>query len=138
MTEAKLNFGIPNIDLERSSGGKVNPSSFAGHQLVVLFLPETLGSQAAELESYGECSDALCTTDAVLLVVASNAVDTTRPIALDPNGKAWRAFLEIAESANVERREGAAFYFTRGGAFHRVWPGRGHASEVVAELRSRL
>ena len=32
-------FGVPNIDLPWSCGGTVNPSCFAGHQLLVLFLP---------------------------------------------------------------------------------------------------
>lgn len=137
MPEPTLNFGIPTIDLARSSDGKVNPSSFAGHQLVVLFLPEDIPSQFAELQSYGECFDSLCATDAILLLVANNAVDTSRTIALDPDGKAWRLFLRAADNARIERREGAVFYFTRGGAFHRVWPGTGHANEVVAELRSR-
>jgi hypothetical protein len=52
MTTTQLNYGIPDVELSWSCGGSVNPSCFAGHQLVVLFLPEAANEQTEELESY--------------------------------------------------------------------------------------
>jgi peroxiredoxin len=34
---ATRNYGIPDIELPLPKGGTVNPSDFAGHELVVLF-----------------------------------------------------------------------------------------------------
>ena len=140
MLASELRFGIPDLDLQWTCGGSVNPSCFAGHQLLVLFLPVDERQQAAEFESYEQRSDELSGTDAWFLVVAPQPPkgDQRRniPIALDPTGRAWAAFNKVA-NVKLDRPEGAAFLFTRGGAFHRVWPGRGHAPEVVRELLSR-
>jgi hypothetical protein len=139
----ELNFGIPNIQLPRSSGGTVNPSCFAGHQLVVLFLPADANQQTAELASYGKLAAGAAGTDSWLLVVGENlhpdlAALTNIPIATDPEGVAWPAFEKVTRGgAKLDRNQGAAFLFTRGGAFHRAWSGQGHASEVIDELLTR-
>lgn len=45
--------------------------------------------------------------------------------------------IPVAGDEGLERADGAAFFFTRGGAFHRLWPGRSHAREVLGELLTR-
>jgi hypothetical protein len=140
MLARELKFGIPNLDLQWTCGGTVNPSCFAGHQLLVLFLPVDERQQSDEFHSYEQVSDELSGTDAWFLVVAAASGNGGQkqkvPVALDPTGRAWAAFNKVA-NVKLDRAEGAAFLFTRGGAFHRVWPGRGHAAEVVRELLSR-
>jgi peroxiredoxin len=140
MLAGHLNFGIPDVDLPLRGGGTVNPSCFAGHQLVVLFLPADATQRAEEFESYDGLSNELSHTDAWFVVVASEPF--SRPhaktrIASDPGDKAWRMFKEVAGDATLDRQSGAAFFFTRGGAFHRVWAGPGHAREVADELQAR-
>jgi len=139
MLASELKFGIPDLDLQWTCGGTVNPSCFAGHQLLVLFLPADERQQFAEFESYEQLSGELAGTDAWFLVIGGERAEGAKrkvPVALDPKGQAWAAFNKVA-NVRLERKEGAAFLFTRGGAFHRVWPGHGHASEVVDELLSR-
>lgn len=139
MVTTQLNYGIPDVDLALNCGGSVNPSCFAGHQLVVLFLPEDAKRQVAELETYEKLADELLGTDAWFLVIADRppVQDHAKPVAIDPHGEAWRAFKEVADEAELNRSAGAAFLFTRGGAFHRVWAGVGNADAVVQELLSR-
>jgi len=140
MLASELKFGIPDIDLQWTCGGSVNPSCFAGHQLLVLFLPTDVRRQSAEFDSYEKLSDEIAGTDAWFLVVGATSAQGQQqrkvPVALDPTGKAWAAFNKVAK-VRLDRAEGAAFLFTRGGAFHRVWTGQGHAPEVVRELLSR-
>ena len=139
MLASELNFGIPNVDLPWSCGGTVNPSCFAGHQLLVLFLPTDEAQQEAEFQSYGRLADELAGTDAWFLVVGTEGTKGSEdrvPVALDPDGHAWRAFSQLAK-VKLDPGDCAAFLFTRGGAFHRLWSGTGHASEVLRELLSR-
>ena len=141
MLTTQLKYGIPDVDLPLTCGGTVNPSCFAGHQLVVLFLPKDRGRQNAECESYHKLAAELSGTDAWILVIGDETPskgDTGTRVALDPDEKAWRAFKEVAGDSKLDRAAGAAFFFTRGGAFHRVWPGCGNADAVVQELLSRL
>ena len=140
MLASQLNFGIPNIDLPWSCGGTVNPSCFAGHQLVVLFLPKDPRQQRIEFESYDQLAGEFAGSDAWFLVIGDEThVDgeADTPVALDPEDRAWTAFQELAGEGKLDRGQGAAFFFTRGGAFHRLWRGSGHATEVVRELLSR-
>lgn len=141
MLATQLNFGIPDVDLPWSCGGTVNPSCFVGHQLLVLFLPADEGRQAAELDSYAKLAEELVDTDAWFLVIGSEGSKASPepgiPIALDRDGKAWQAFTKVAKAARLDRSQGAVFLFTRGGAFHRLWPGQGNSSQVVQELLSR-
>jgi hypothetical protein len=140
MVAGHLNYGIPDIDLPLGCGGTVNPTSFAGHQLVVLFLPVDATQRAAEFASYNGLSNELSHTDAWFVVVASepfSPADAKTRVALDPDARAWRAFKENAADATLDRKGGAAFFFTRGGALHRIWAGPGHAREVAEELLAR-
>ncbi|WP_309660931.1 hypothetical protein [Sphingomonas sp.] len=141
MLASELNFGIPNVDLSWSCGGTINPSCFVGHQLLVLFLPTEERQQAVEFESYEKLADELAGTDSWFLVIGTEQTKSPEkrriPIALDREGEAWRAFRKVAKKVKLDRAAGAAFFFTRGGAFHRVWPGQGHASAVIRELLSR-
>lgn len=140
MLTTRLNYGIPNIELSWSCGGTVNPSCFAGHQLVVLFLPHDREQQRVEFESYNRLAEELSATDAWFLVIGDEThiqSNGETPVALDPDGKAWLAFKGVAGDGKLERSDGAVFFFTRGGAFHRLWPGRGHAREVIEELLTR-
>lgn len=140
MLTTRLKYGIPDIELSWSCGGSVNPSCFAGHQLVVLFLPQDRDQQRAEFESYDKLAEELSGTDAWFLVIGDETHiegDAKTPVAFDPDEKAWLAFKEVADAGKLERSDGAAFFFTRGGAFHRLWPGRGHAREVLEELLTR-
>jgi peroxiredoxin len=139
MLGSDLNFGIPDIDLTWTCGGTVNPSCFAGHQLVVLFLPLEAAEAALEMETYDKLSNEFPDVDSFCLAVARDRFASTShpaPIALDPADAAWKEFTSLA-GLDPERAAGAAFVFTRGGALHRVWPGRGHAGDVLAELRTR-
>jgi hypothetical protein len=140
MLATELNFGIPNIDLPWSCGGTVNPGCFAGHPLLVLFLPTDQAQQAAEFQRYDRLADDLAGTDAWFLVVGTEAMTGSEgriPVAFDPGGRAWRAFMKVANRPRLVRSDGAVFLFTRGGTFHRVWTGPGHAKSVIRELLSR-
>ena len=140
MPAAELKFGIPDISLAWSRGGTVNPSCFAGHQLVVMFLPKDPRQQHAEFQSYDRLAEQLSGTDAWLVVIGDEAYaqgDAKTPVAFDPAEQAWRAFRDAAGEKELDRIEGAAFFFTRGGVFHRCWPGPGHAAEVAQELLTR-
>lgn len=141
MLASELNFGTPNVDLPWSCGGTVNPSCFVGHQLLVLFLPTDDRQQAAEFKSYEKLADELAATDSWFLVIGTEQTKSPGerriPVAFDREGEAWRAFTKAANKVKLDRAAGAAFLFTRGGAFHRVWPGQGHASAVLRDLLSR-
>ena len=94
MLTTRLKYGIPDIELSWSCGGSVNPSCFAGHQLVVLFLPQDRDQQRAEFESYDKLAEELSGTDAWFLVIGDETHiegDAKTPVALDPDGKAWLA-----------------------------------------------
>jgi peroxiredoxin len=144
MVDSELNFGVPNIELPWNCGGTVNPSCFVGHQLVVLFLPVNATQRAAEFAAYEMLADEFAGTDAWFLTIADRpspgASDRPRiPVAVDRDGGAWRAFAKLAEPATeLNRDKGAAFLFSRGGAFRQAWPGQGHAREVMDELLSRV
>lgn len=142
--DSRLNFGIPDIDLPWSCGGTVNPSCFVGHQLVVLFLPDDAKQRTAELTAYGTVANEFTETDAWFLAIALGDANVpserhSMPVAVDGEGGAWHAFKKLAgPAAKLDRDKGAAFQFTRGGALHRVWPGPGHAREVMDELLTRV
>lgn len=141
MSATHLRFGIPDIDLPRASGGTVNPSAFAGHVLVVVFCPAASEREAAELAEYRNLSPRLSAYDGWLVTVSERAING-QPVekrsgtaAVDSDGSAWAAFREIAPpELDLDRSKGATFLFARGGSLERVWPGLGHASEVIEEL----
>ena len=140
MLTTRVKYGIPDVELTWSCGGSVNPSCFAGHQLVVLFLPKDPRLQSAELESYDQLASELSGSDAWFIVVDDETLGQSNAetrIALDREGKAWHAFQDVAGKGKLDRADGATFFFTRGGTFHRAWRGPGHAREVLEELLTR-
>ena len=145
MTAVDLKFGIPNIELAKTGGGTVNPSAFAGHQLVVVFCPSKPSAAAQELSDYGAHASELCSNDAWIIAVCDEeAASSTAArhsgfsVATDRHRTGWSAFQNL--SKNLARQDpewGAVFLFGRGGALQRVWAGSGHAHEVMRELNQR-
>ena len=144
MTTAGLTYGIPDVELQRSEGGTVNPGCFAGHALVVLFLPTDPAAETNELNAYGEKACDLVANDAWLIAVhgdGERARSDREPkiaVAQDVKGDAWVAFEALAHPRlKLNRTEGATFFFGRGGTLQRVWAGAGHAADVTREFDQR-
>ena len=139
---AKLNYGIPDIELPLPKGGTVNPSDFAGHELVVLFCPLERAAAARELADYNRHADQFSYNDAWMIAVCDDtktlpAIRMT--IAAEPDLSAWKAFGESLDPPEqLPREEGAVFLFGRGGCLTRAWQGQGHGNEVVSELGKRM
>ena len=138
MSAAHLRFGIPDIDLPLAGGGTVNPSAFAGHILVVQFRPVGRPPEPGDF-SGRDCS--LSEYDGWLLRIRASrdvpdgGVPCAGSEAVDDDDRAWTAFRQIVPSAlELDRSEGATLLFARGGSLERVWPGVGHATEVIDEL----
>lgn len=142
-----LSYGIPDVTLPCLGGGEINPSAFAGHELIVFFCPSNPGAAASEIESYASHSKAFVDGGAwVIGVLSGEAVakagddqgDTPLKLAEDRDGAAWAAFEELLKtSERTEETEGGAFLFERGGCLAKSWPGRGHAEDVIRELHRR-
>lgn len=145
MTAIRLRFGIPDVELPKLGGGVVNPSDFAGHQLIVLFCPTAPDATAKELNEYGRHAAEFCDNDAWIIGICADetgaASATSKAcfsVAVDREPAAWSAFLRLAKHIDEPQREsGAVFLFGRGGSLQRVWTGSGHASEVMCELKLR-
>lgn len=146
MIGTRLNYGIPDIQLHRHGGGTVNPGDFAGHPLIVVFLPDDPAAEAQELR---RCVARVCEFDdygAWLITIgrergpAPLATDCPSASAHDPGDRAWAAFKGVAgpEAGKLDRSEGATFLFGRGGSLQRAWPGCGHGADVLAELAQRI
>lgn len=143
MNAVDLKFGIPNIELGSAAGAKVNPSSFAGHDLIVLFCPLDPDAACGEIGAYLARSAEFVDHDAWLLTIAENCGDAAvdggvRVLTVpDPDRHAWVAFRDLTPHAEeMDRGSGATFLFTRGGNLHRYWHGSGHVDEVLTELRN--
>lgn len=141
MSPTRLRFGIPDIELLRTEGGKVNPGWFAGNALVVVFCPNASDAEASELSDYSKRSPDLNEFGAWLLTVSGSQsvpeLKSQRPkaISYDPDGIAWTAFCDIAPPAlKLDRKNGATFLFGRGGSLQQIWVGPGHAADVINEL----
>ncbi len=142
MASIDLKFGIPDIELGCRSGARINPASFAGHELIVLFCPLDAYAAAQELAGYGKHCAEFVKRDAWLLTFAEHCNDLSvdgpgRVLTIpDPERYAWVAFRDLTEHPEeMDRNSGAAFLFTRGGGLHRYWHGAGHVDDVLAELR---
>ena len=139
---ARPKHGLPDIELPSPGGGTVNPTDFAGHELIVLFCPLDPGAAEREMADYGRRADQLSYNDAWMIAVGEDpkvppASRTT--LASDADLGAWRAFGESLDPPRqLPREEGAVFLFGRGGCLTRAWQGAGHASEVEAELGKRM
>ena len=146
MTAVELRFGIPNVDLAKVGGGFVNPSDFAGHQLIVVFCPTDPSAAAQELSEYSACASELCANDAWIIGIcddeAASAIAARQScfsVATDQQRAAWSAFQKLSKHRTRQERDaGAAFLFSRGGSLQRAWAGGGHASEVMRELKQRV
>ena len=141
MATIDLKFGIPAIEISCSSGTKINPASFAGHELIVLFCPLDRDAACAEVSAYLAHSDEFVGRDAWLLTFAEECGDLSidggsRVLTLpDPKRHAWNAFRDLTRRPEeMDRESGATFLFTRGGNLHRYWHGAGHVDEVLAEV----
>ena len=141
MASPELRFGIPNIEVGAALGLKINPSSFAGHELIVLFCPTDPGGAAQERAAYQAHNTDFVERDAWLLTFAGDgeaivdgpARNLTIP---DRNRRAWVAFRDLAtHPEEFDRSSGATFLFTRGGNLRRYWHGPGHVKQVLEELQ---
>lgn len=134
-------LGLPDIELAGAKGRTVNPSYFAGHDLVVLFCPVDGAAAARELAEYNASADALAYNDAYMVAVCSSEVGSpaSRTLVATDVERAWNAFSGcLGKSERPRRDEGAVFLFGRGGCLRHVWPGVGHAKEVVRWLGERM
>jgi hypothetical protein len=142
MASTDLKFGIPDLELCCASGAKLNPASFAGHELIALFCPIDVAKSAQEIAAYRQHSVELVKRDAWLLTFADHCDDLSvdgaeRVLTIpDPEKRAWVAFRNLTtHPEEMDRSSGATFLFTRGGGLHRYWHGAGHVDEVLSELR---
>jgi peroxiredoxin len=145
MTTVPLKFGIPDICLSCGAGETINPSTFAGHELIVVFCPTDLEEGAEEIDAYRKHAAEFVACDAWILGIGDQCGPTTsgqagKPLLIsDPDRHAWVAFRNLTHSPEtLDRADGATFLFTRGGGLHRYWHGSGHVHEVLEELRSPL
>ena len=134
-----LRFGIPDIDLACSQDVSINPSAFAGHHLIALFCPIDEEQAADEITSYRRRARDFVTEDAWILAFADQCArlpQIGQPLLIaDPSRRAWVAFRDLADSPEaLDRADGAAFLFTRGGGLQRCWHGAGHVDDVLKEL----
>ncbi len=141
MNSVELKFGIPDVEFTCASGRKVNPASFAGHDLIVLFGPLDPVASAQEIAAYRDLGAEFVASDAWLLAFADECADNqgaARVLTIpDPDRRAWIAFRDMtAHPEEMDRSSGAVFLFTRGGNLHRYWHGSGHVGEIIAELRT--
>lgn len=142
MTTPHLKFGIPDIELACSEGRKINPSSFAGHSLVVVFCPLDPEQAASEAEAYRRLASKFVAHDAWILAIGEDCGSpphgATQLLTIsDADRHAWTAFRDLTDSAEtLDRGDGAVFFFSRGGGLHRYWHGSGHAHDVLEELQT--
>ena len=140
MTTTHLKFGIPDIELTCRLGSTVNPSSFAGHSLVVVFCPSDPEQAANEAEAYRKHASEFVAHDAWILAFGEDcrtAPDGAAQLLTiaDEDRHAWTAFRDLTDSAEtLDRGDGATFLFRRGGGLNRYWHGPGHVHDVLNEL----
>lgn len=146
MTATDLKFGIPDIKLAKVGGGVVNPSDFAGHQLIIVFCPTEPNAAARELSEYGSHASELCHNDAWIMGICDDEANSSiaagegcLSVAVDRDRAAWAAFQNLSRHRHEpQREEGGVFLFGRGGSLQRAWVGGAHASEVMRELKQRM
>ena len=138
----KPSYGIPDIELPLPGGGTVNPTDFAGHELVVLFCPLDRSAAERELADYDRHADQFSYNDAWMIAVCDDAgalSGSHMTIVTDPDLTAWIAFGDCLDPpAQFPRNDGAVFLFGRGACLTRAWGGSGHANDVVKELGKRM
>lgn len=130
---------IPDVEIDCGSGRIINPTSFAGHALVVVFGP--LDASEAELAAYRHHAADFVNYDAWLLSFADKcelgeAGEQHILTAADPERHAWVAFRDLTEHPEeLDRGDGATFLFARGGSLQHYWHGSGHVHEVLNVLQ---
>lgn len=136
----RLSFGLPDLECACDSGRTINPAMFAGHELIVLFLPRDSESASRELSDYASNCGKLVESDAWLLAFRADGAGETEAQKIrvlgDPDQRAWTAFRGLTDKPEeLSRDRGATFFFGRGGNLHRHWSGPGHLADVLEELR---
>jgi peroxiredoxin len=134
-------LGLPDVELAGAQGATVNPSNFAGHDLIVLFCPANRQEAARELAEYNALADALAYNDAYMVAVCDpDAGKAASRISIASDAEhAWDAFGKcLSKNQRASTSEGATFLFGRGGCLREVWQGVGHASEVMEALGERM
>lgn len=140
MPSARI-LGVPDIELAGAKGRTVNPSDFAGHDLVVLFCPADRQAAARELADYNALADALAYNDAYMVAVCEPeaGLPASRISVTTDAKRAWEAFSNcLSKRERPSHDEGAVFLFGRGGCLRQVRPGVGHAKEVARWLGERM
>lgn len=136
---SNVRAAIPDIAIGCGSDQTINPRSFAGHALVVVFGP--LGASEPELAAYRHHGADFVNCDAWLLTFADRcelgeAGEQHILTAADPERHAWVAFRDLTEHPEeLDRGDGATFLFARGGTLQHYWHGSGHVHEVLDILR---
>lgn len=134
-------YGIPNIDLAGQQGGTVNPSDFAGHDLILLFCPAEPRAATVELASYNALAEALAYNDAYMVAIccAEAGEPASRTLISNDAERAWNAVRKCLDGTEKpDPNEGAVLLFGRGGCLTKVWRGVGHANDVVQALGERM
>ena len=97
-----LKFGIPDINLACSPELSINPSSFVGHYLVVLFCSTDAEQGAREIEAYAKHSREFAAEDAWILAFGDQCglkPQVGQPLMIaDQDRHAWVAFRDLVES----------------------------------------
>jgi thioredoxin-dependent peroxiredoxin len=142
-----LCYGIPDVALSRVDGGEINPSIFAGHELVVFFCPSETAAARQEIEGFCSRAADFVKSGAWLIGVltgqalqerGSDEVAAQVTLATDKDGSAWAAFEELLNlTERTQETEGGTFLFERGGCLAKAWSGGGHAQDALAELQRR-
>jgi len=133
---------LPDIELSGANGARVNPSDFAGHELIVLFCPNKLLDATQELMEFNALSDALAFNDAYMIAICDPKAGSPASrvtLASDPEGFAWNLLAEcLSQQERAEADKGAVFLMGRGGCLKRSWHGAGHAQSVRQALGERM
>lgn len=133
--------GIPDIQLTGQDGKTVNPSDFAGHDLVMLLCPADQEEAKRELASYNALADALAYNDAYMIAVcgAQAGPPASRITICADAGRAWDAVEKCLDGKEqLSPHEGAVLLFGRGGCLRKVWRGVGHSRKVADALGDRM
>lgn len=135
-----LTYGVPDIQLPGPSG-QVNPSDFAGHDLIVLFCPADKDDAARELADYNGLTHQLAFNDAYMVAVCDKDAGSpaSRISTANTASRAWAAFSRcLSPHERSAPEDGAVFLFGRGGCLRKAWRGSGHAKEVIRSLGERM
>lgn len=133
--------GIPDIQLTGQDGRMVNPSDFAGHDLVMLLCPADEKAAEQELASYNGLADALAYNDAYMIAVcgAQAGPPASRITICADADRAWAAVEKCLDGKEqLSPDEGAVLLFGRGGCLRKAWRGAGHSREVADALGDRM